>query len=431
MGCVARMAGLPCILKSLGVAVALAHVVAAVRRCGTGGIAVFNFVRWMEDRALLHAGRVLPEELVRKILLSVPRPVQVVSTFGLFDATLWGGVAPTPRRTLQGHERVIVDVHFFPAGDRLLTAGRDGKTIIWSAASGRPLRALARGHAEHVELFEARIFPDGTRLITVASDARAIVWSATHGKVLLRINFSGICDLHRAVRMFPAGDRVATGVSHVRGDPVVIWRVSDGGALHRLAAPAGGAILSLALSPCGRKLATTSSFGIQVWDADAGRLDRQLSEPSGRTSQVVISEGGAKLAGGIGDSVYIWEAEGDRPRRALAMDGRNVEAFALLPGGRRVVVATNTDIAIWDADTGERLHELRLTCGIVPHRIVASSSGEVVAACGGTIELLGGYWMVVWDARTGRELGSIRGGRGHSFCQVALGPTSMFEALGV
>lgn len=78
-----------------------------------------------------------------------------------------------------------------------------------------------------------------------------------HERAISLVN--GVGGPHRAVRVFPDGQRLVTGVSLLRGDPALVWNASDGVALHsfqQLEEP----IAFMALSPCGERLAS-GAFG--------------------------------------------------------------------------------------------------------------------------------------------------------------------------
>jgi len=336
------------------------------------------------------------------------RPPQVASSWGGGPTTLWRLGAP-PVRTLKGHG-LVVDLKFFPSGSRLVTASADGSGAIWDAASGRELRSFLHGYAGRT-LFEVQVFPGGDRFVTLGSDLNAIVagspsaivWSLK-AEVLQRLGHQAArAGEHRAVRVFPQGERLLTGVSDGPEDFAVVWHAhGEGSALHRLRQP-GRSIRALGVSPCGAKVVTAGAGAIFVWDAAAGFLEREIHAQAWLPAGVVVSRAAAAVAVSSPDrgSVLIWDPLGNLSR---SLPARGVVALGALAGDQ-LIVSGNAGVTLWDAASGQRLADLSASGGLL--QVAGSLDGDVVAACSGARDV--DQRTVVWDASTGRVLRVIRG----------------------
>jgi WD40 repeat protein len=99
--------------------------------------------------------------------------------------------------------------NFNPAGDQLLTAGRDGSLRIWDVATGG-LVALLEGHTGPVE--GAGWSTDGGMIFSASLDGTARLWDAATGE--MRLQLSGL-DGFPYVSLSPDGRWLATSAGGV------------------------------------------------------------------------------------------------------------------------------------------------------------------------------------------------------------------------
>jgi WD40 repeat protein len=79
------------------------------------------------------------------------------------------------------HDHRVLFVQFDATGRRLLSAGRDGRAIVWDWRRGLLICELL-GHAGAVIL--ARFSPDGNFVATAGDDGTALLWDAVEGREL-------------------------------------------------------------------------------------------------------------------------------------------------------------------------------------------------------------------------------------------------------
>jgi WD40 repeat protein len=163
-----------------------------------------------------------------------------------------------------GHTQKAYDLKFSPDSARIVTAGHDGKAIVWEVASGKPLRILS-GHQKPVNSVD--FSPDGARIATGSSDGTARIWDATMGQELQSVDNKYFV---MAVVFSPDGKRLLTGGG---GDNIVrVWDVQTGQELLSLSGNTGTVDI-VAYSPDGRLIATGSGDEgiVRIWDAASGQ----------------------------------------------------------------------------------------------------------------------------------------------------------------
>lgn len=123
-----------------------------------------------------------------------------------------------------------------------------GNATIWRSRGNRPLRTLQHSAAVP-HIFDAQVFPAGDRLATLGADGTLVVWDAESGAALQRLVVRAAGGA-RAIRVL-GESLLATGVSHVEGDPAIVWDIAEGTPRHELRQPQG-AIRLLEAPPTGR-----------------------------------------------------------------------------------------------------------------------------------------------------------------------------------
>jgi WD40 repeat protein len=184
---------------------------------------------------------------------------------------------------------------------------------------------------------------------------------------------------------------MSAGVGDAPRGMVVLWEAATGRELRRLDR-APGAVMSVALSPDGRFLAT-----------------------------------GARMLGHGSDTrkvLTVWDIDKDRDAFAVAGAGAPARSVAFSPDGTLIAIAglvADHAIAVWDVISGNEVRRLAGHQGRA--QAIALSRDGALLATGGQDEMLR-----IWDVATGREVAAYRGWRAvHS---VAFAPDDAFVAAG-
>jgi hypothetical protein len=168
----------------------------------------------------------------------------------------------------------------------------------------------------------------------------------------------------------------------------------------------GGAVLSAAFSPDGKRFVTGSVDGTaQVWETATGRRLATLTGHGGYIAGVGFSPDGARVVtAGSDRTVRTWVASG-RPLTTLRGHDTIVSAAAFSPDGGQIVTASWDKTArIWDALSGEVQRKLSGHEDQLRDAAFSPDSTRIVtASMDGTAR--------VWDVLRGRSLMTFSGHR--------------------
>jgi WD40 repeat protein len=236
----------------------------------------------------------------------------------------------------------VTSVAFSPDGKLLASSGLDHTIRLWDVArlrdvAARQQRAVLR-HPGHFEVWSVAFTPDGSSLVSVAGGGPALLWDVASGKVRAELFKGGGLV---SVSVSPDGRRVAAASYFDR--LVRLWDLEAGLEL----APLKGHVehvQRVAFSPDGRRLASSSDDGtVKLWDMDTLEEIFSFRVNNARVIPLAFSPNGKTLAAGASDNtVRYWSAADgaeDRPSPADAISPRQryarhvTEAFNCLVGG--------------------------------------------------------------------------------------------------
>ena len=213
-------------------------------------------------------------------------------------------LALSPELVLQtGHAGHRTHAVLSDDGALAVTAGADGRAILWDTRTARELRVFAHGHG-----LIQRVVLTGTRLITAGSDGLFRIWELASG--------AEVCSGN-------AGD-------DIRG-----------------AAVAGGKLI-------------TATWSLESWDLATCARDKVLAPRFGYFARLVASPDGARLASvgkkrgeGGDDRVVLWTIATGEP---LQLDLKDATDVAFISDAE-VVTSSETGLEVWSAE-GKRLRKL-------------------------------------------------------------------------
>jgi WD40 repeat protein len=166
-----------------------------------------------------------------------------------------------------------------------------------------------------------------------------------------------------------------------------------------------GEVLSMAVSPNGRLLATVGADGTaKVWDVASGKLKVSMNGHAWPVYGAAFDPGGACLATAGGDStVRIWNLSDGRQLSELTGHEGIVTCVAYSPKGDFLVTAGEDATArIWDLST-KKVH-LELRGHRLPIRAVAFNANGTRVATAGDDAILR-----IWNAADGEEILALLG----------------------
>jgi WD40 repeat protein len=197
-------------------------------------------------------------------------------------ARIWDTSTGAELLQLKGHAGRIVGVAITQDGTRIVTGSADNTARVWDANTGTELHKL-RGHVSPV--WGVAITPDGDRIVTSSADTTVRVWDANTGNEMLRLvgHTRPVWD----VRIMPDATRIVTA----SGDGTArVWDINTGTELLRL--NSGRAVSSVAVTPDGARIVTSSPLSTRVWDLARLRPPPQRHQfNTPQTRQALIDDG--------------------------------------------------------------------------------------------------------------------------------------------
>jgi WD40 repeat protein/serine/threonine protein kinase len=189
---------------------------------------------------------------------------------------------------------------------------------------------------------------------------------------------------------------------------VKVWDVQTGQVVFPPFQAHEKSCVSVAYSPDGHYLATTSRDEVKIWDAETGAWFRTLEGHSGAIYAAFRPDGRHLAAGGQKD-VKIWEiATG---QKLLTLEGHTdlVREVVFSPDGRRLASSSkDRTVKLWDLETGRVLRSFRgHTVGV--WGVAFSPNGKQIASVAGEYAHKGKGEAKLWDAQTGQEILTFRG----------------------
>lgn len=374
-----------------------------------------------------------PSTLFSHIQFS-PDGTRLINAGGGACATIWNWQQVHSAQPVYSGSAAINSMAFSPDGNRAVLAGKDGAAVVWNVASGAVRFTLKDKTAERgAEVPMAFFTPDGKDIVTGGYFEEAALWNAGNGSLVRTLNF----DKHAIV----PGDDVSVAVGRT-GNRAVTFSSDGWGALWDLAAQKqiaaphiddGANISALSFSADGREFVTADSGGFAfVFDATSGALKRKLGKAGTALVGAEISPQGDKvLTADASGHITVWSLADGRALEKLnsASDAPPVNDVHFSPDGSTIVAACADGKArTWNAQTGQL--ELAVAEETVPGemtnpgvpllpnltngtsiqagmlRVRFSPGGEFFAGTNTSGDVL------VWDAKTGKQLLSFAGHTG-------------------
>jgi DNA-binding SARP family transcriptional activator/WD40 repeat protein len=337
-----------------------------------------------------------------------------LAAFGEADGTVTvvDLITGSSRKLGGRHAGNVIGLGFTPDGQTIVSTGDDDKVLVWDVKTGS-LRETLSGHAGRVS--GPAFSPDGRTLYTVGLAGEAIAWDLGGSRRFgprFRAgsgNLDPKSDIDSAVARFalsPDGRRIATTESS--GRTAVVDRVT-GRQLFETPPARGGRVLDVAWNPDGQTFVTVGVFGdVQSWHADDGSRADSYQGLFGQNAHAVAinSEGtvvAAAAEGGYGgDYVYLWDARTGKPLGTALHTDVPAYDLAFSPDGKELAAALlgNGVAYVW------RLASRRVAYIVIIDDEVNRGDAVAFSPDGKLLATGGGSGLVrFWDAETGKQVG--------------------------
>jgi WD40 repeat protein len=353
---------------------------------------------------------------------------------GSVDRTVkvWDVATGQERATYYGHEAEVTTTVVVPGTHTLITGGPDGAVLTWDIRPGPGLRTHLQGSLKDRDLQSevcAVAFSDGGRVLYTATRWGNILrWDLADGLRRATVLVPVMPYLF-SLAVSPDGKTLATTTGGWGGQQAEIkfWDVATGQA--RLAkTPLKGSAFSLAFSPDGKTLATGGQDrAVLLWDVASGEVWGRLQEHRDDIRSLTFSADGRMLAtASLDGTVKLWDlpsAEG----RASFGDKLAISRTTIRPGstGSDCVAFSPDSLLLAYADNANGNIDL---WDIKSRRKLTSVPGllAVFAPDGKSLATAAGKWLPreakLWDVATGKLKATFKGGHKDIIIALAFSP---------
>jgi WD40 repeat protein len=281
----------------------------------------------------------------------------------------------SPSLTFLGHSGPVFAAAFTPDGNRIASAGYDGRILLWkpvadSAGSGvkSTFDFAMEGHTAPIDALQ--FSADGETLVTGSYDNSVRLWDVKNGK--LHETLRGHAGRVRAVAMIPfPGQKTQKDAPPVKSrlisggldGHVKVWDLQ--GYREELVLGADivrahdDSVLGVSFSPDGHNILSASrDRTARLWDRTSGKLlgEFQQGHHYLATTEVFFPDGTRFLTAAVDNTARIWDVA--TGMQVQTLDGTGVSAAAAVSrDGTRIATGSERRTArIWDA-RGNRLAE--------------------------------------------------------------------------
>ena len=266
-------------------------------------------------------------------------------------------------------------IAFSPDGAYLAAVSGTGTGRVWDVASGEAVAGF--GPEAGISYGAMAFAPDGQTLASAAMDVG--FWQLPEGR--LTATLAGYFPPVRSVAASADGGMFAAVVDAPWGGESNVWLL-DRATHRRQLLPEGGAALSLVLAPDGGRLALGMwDFSVRLLQLPGGELVQAMKGHPAQVQSVAFSPDGSLLASSSMEEVRLWRADDGGLLRLLVVPrGGWIESAVFSPGGDLVAaLASDGRVLLWRVDSGEPLNTLQSPDDGYSGQVVFSPDGQVVA----------------------------------------------------
>jgi WD40 repeat protein len=257
--------------------------------------------------------------------------------------------ADTSAHAVKAHKGAVLAL--VAAGKQIVSAGTDGKVIVWDLPAEKAAHTLDAGTV--VRGLAAG--PGGTVVASAGDNAVVQLWDVTTGKPGLKLE--GAADWLLAVAFSPDGKLVAAGGHEGK---VFVWDAASGKKVADFPAvappapnttPATNVVSALAFSPDGKLLAVGGhDAAIHLFQAGDWKYVRSMAGHGSSVTSLAFHPTGTVLASASKDrTVRLWNPANGQPIKSLEGHGAWVQGVVFVSQGTRLAsVSADQSVRLWD-----------------------------------------------------------------------------------
>ncbi len=306
----------------------------------------------------------------------------------------------------------VVCVSFSSDGAMAVSGDSNGQLQVWNTSTFELTHTMT-GHKGAIG--DVCFSLDDAVIASVGADRLVKVWDTKNGNQLKEFKLSKHSLPLDCVAISPDGKLVAasgsygpfvweinTGIEPFFNSPELLPQHND--SQHHI-----GRVWDIEFSPDGTQLATSGSDNLRLWDARTGKLLRVLKGHAGNpaVNSTAFSPDGSRLASVGGDNTLrLWNCT--TPWIMRRVDGHRgliTDIQYLLNGEYLATAGADSTIRIWDSATFTLQHTINGHEGAVNDLALTPDGGVLASASAdGTIKL--------WNTRSYEQTGILSGHEG-------------------
>lgn len=264
---------------------------------------------------------------------------------------LWDVQGGTCLRELRGHGGGVGSVCLSADGRRVLSSSRDGTIRLWEVETGACRGVLTVTRWSMGEALPVRFSADGRQAVVGAD--RVPLWDLETGDLTreLAVNDgTGYDDLRVGYDDLCVGEdgRLAATTTYFG---LQLWDLGSGRIVRDLRSGLGTHAGRVSLSADGHRALTAGQDDLRLWNTATGELLWTIDGPENQLNTVrMTADGRFAVTGGIWSNAVVRDVRTGRGMRVLDGHERGVRGLALTPDGRFVLIAGSDGLRLWELD---------------------------------------------------------------------------------
>jgi WD40 repeat protein len=271
----------------------------------------------------------------------------------------------TDLATLSGHSpgETVEYAAVSTDGGRVLSGSVDGMAILWDRRTGQVIRKLGPVSGR---IISAIFSPDDRRALIAGQDKVIRLWDLQTGRLVRE--FKGHQEWVFSLAFSPDGHLAysTSGGPDLWSDgtdsAVRVWDVETGRQVRKFEGHKGR-VLSVAVSPDGRRVLTGGDTSLILRDAQTGKLLRRFEGHSALLTRVsFLPDGERALSSSFDKTIRLWDLKTGKELHRFVGHPREVTWFAISPDGRRILSSDFNahELRLWNLDSREELDRIDL-----------------------------------------------------------------------
>lgn len=220
------------------------------------------------------------------------------------------------RRTLTGHLEAVRTVAISPNGKLIASGSDDGTIRLWDLQTGKLIRPIiSERKSSYLGINAFTISPDNKILVSGNVNGKIMLWNLQTGKLIRTLAGHGTSVL--SVAISPNGQTIASTSTDdsyqtiPAGDTnnIKLWNVKTGKLLRSFSGHFAD-VRAIAISPNGELFATGGGFSreVKLWDIKTGKLLNTFTGHKGGVYGLTFSPDGKTIISGSADStIRVWQ----------------------------------------------------------------------------------------------------------------------------